>query len=130
MPELWTLGVIRPMQFLSHIVSEIDWSKALEVFFGAILAFIFGFVLQLWMVRRQERFQKELLERQLAFMERLEQERAANDAKVDAARTAATQAIIGHHNTVLRQISLDERNHESRERTRDRMELRDAHRNK
>jgi uncharacterized membrane protein YccC len=107
-----------------------DWSKVFEVSLGAFLAFVFGFVLQIWLVRRQERFQKQLLERQLSFMEKLERDRAANDEKVDKARVAATAAIIGHHNSVLKQISLDERNHESRERTRDRFELRDTHRNK
>jgi len=104
-----------------------DWSKVFEVSLGAVLAFIFGIALQFWMVRRQERFQKELLERQLSFMERLEHERAVSDEKVDAARMAATAAIVGHHNTVLKQISLDQRNHESRERTRDRSENRAAH---
>jgi uncharacterized membrane protein YccC len=107
-----------------------NWSKVFEVALGAVLAFVFGFVLQLWLVRRQERFQKQLLEQQLAFMEKLERDRAANDEKIDKARTAATAAIVGQHNSVLRQISLNERNHESRERTRDRWEIRDAHRNK
>src|ERR1043166_8242958 len=62
-----------------------DWSRVFEVSLGAILAFIFGFLLQWWLIRRQERFQKELLERQLAFQERLENQRAkeARAALVD-----------------------------------------------
>jgi len=124
--QLFSLGVIRVMHFLSLI----DWSKVAEWTVPAILAFSFSYVLQGLLLRRQERFQKELLKEQLSFMERLERERAASDAKVDAARTAALQAVIGHLGTVLRQNSLAERNHESMQRMRDRAELRDINRNK
>ena len=82
------------------------------------------------LLRRQERFQKDLLKEQLSFMERLERERAANDAKVDASRTAAMQAVIGRLGSILKQNSLDERNHESMQRMRDRAELRDINRHK
>ena len=60
---------------------------------GAVLAFIFGFVLQVWMVRRQERFQKKLLERQLSFMEKLERDRAANDEKLEKNRADILKSI-------------------------------------
>jgi hypothetical protein len=108
------------MQFLSLI----DWSKVAEWTIPAILAFAFGYILQRLLINRQERFQKEMLERQLKFMERLERERAERDDKAEKARIAAEQAIAGRQNAVLQQISLNERNHETRLRSQDNWEAR------
>jgi hypothetical protein len=101
-----------------------NWSHVFEISLGAVLAFIFGFFLQWWMVHRQECFQKQLLERQLSFMEKLEKERAANDAKLDEARAALMRSVIGHHNTILQQISREERNHQALLHSRDNFEAR------
>lgn len=108
----------------------VDWSKVTELSFAAILSLIVGAGLQWWLLRDQKRFQKEMLDRQLAFMERLERERAERDAKADAERIAAERAIAGRQNAVLQQISLNERNHESMQRMKDRAELRAVHRDK
>jgi hypothetical protein len=103
---------------------SVDWSKVSEVALGAILAFLFGFLLQLWLVRRQERFQKKMLTNQLEFMEKMERDRAANEEKADAARSLALAQVIGRHNETLRKIAMDNRNHESTERARDRSDAR------
>jgi hypothetical protein len=87
------------------ILSLIDWSKVFEVSLGAVLAFIFGFFLQFWLIRRQERFQKELLERQLSFMERLEKDRAASDESKEKARAELLKALTAQkldHASMLR----------------------------
>jgi hypothetical protein len=108
----------------------IDWSKVAEWTIPAVLAFGFGYVLQAVLLRRQERFQKDLLKEQLSFLERLERERSERDAKADAERIAAERAIIGHLTSTLRQNSMNERNHESMQRMKDRSELRAIHRDK
>jgi hypothetical protein len=113
-----------------HFLSLIDWSKVAEWTIPAVLAFAFGYVLQAVLLRRQERFQKDLLKEQLSFLERLERERSERDAKADAERIAAERAIVGHLASTLRQNSLNERNHESRQRMEDRAELRAIHRDK
>src|ERR1035438_7303598 len=102
----------------------VDWSNVSEVVLGAILAFIFGFFLQWWMVRRQERFQKALLERQLSFLERLETERSDRDAKAEERRLANDQAIAGRYNAIRQKIAMDDRNHESKQRSEDRYQAR------
>lgn len=102
----------------------VDWSKVSELAFAAILALIVGALLQWWLLSDQKRFQKEMLERQLAFMERLERERAERDAKAEKARLDAERAIAGRQNAVLQQISLSERNHEAQLRSKDNWEAR------
>jgi hypothetical protein len=87
--RLISLGVIRVMCLLALI----DWSKVFEVLLGAVLAFIFGFFLQFWLIRRQERFQKVLLDRQLAFMERLERDRAVSEDSRERARTELLKSL-------------------------------------
>jgi hypothetical protein len=103
-----------------------DWSKVFEVSLGAVLAFIFGFFLQFWLVRRQERFQKKMLEHQLSFMERLERERAVQDEKANAARLATEAAIAGHQVRTLEHIARENRNHLASENVRLRSEIRSA----
>jgi hypothetical protein len=99
------------MHFFESFIHWVDWSKVAELSFAAILSLAVGAFLQWWLLRDQKRFQKEMLERQLAFMERLERERSDRDAKADAARIAAERAIVGHLASTLRQNSLNERNH-------------------
>jgi hypothetical protein len=101
-----------------------NWSKVLEFLVPAILAFIFGFVLQFWLVRRQERFQKKLLEHQLSFMERLERERAAQDEKMNAARLATETAIAESQSETLKKIAQANREHLTFENTKDRLNRR------
>ena len=97
-----------------HFLSLIDWSKVAELSFAAILSLAVGSVLQWWLLRDQKRFQKQMLDRQLEFMERLERERSERDAKADAERIAAERAIVGHLASTLRTNSLNERNHAAR----------------
>ena len=81
------------MHFVSHLSSLVDWSKVSEVFLGAVLAFIFGFALQWWLVCRQERFQKALLTQQLAFMEKLECDRAISEQNKEKARAELLKGL-------------------------------------
>lgn len=70
-----------------------DWSKVFEVLLGAVLAFVFGITLQFWLVRRQERFHKELLDRQLKFLEKLEKDRADSEAKAQQRHLESLEQI-------------------------------------
>lgn len=70
-----------------------DWSKVFEVALGAVLAFVFGFVLQLRLLRRQERFQTELLERQLSFLDKLERDRTASEEAREKNRTEVLRSV-------------------------------------
>ena len=76
MAQLSTLGHTTFMHLFESFIDWVDWSKVFEVFLGAVLAFIFAFFLQWWLVRRQERFQKALLEHQLDFLQKLEKAHA------------------------------------------------------
>jgi sensor histidine kinase regulating citrate/malate metabolism len=91
----------------------VDWSKVSELSFAAILSLGVGAALNWLLLQRQERF-----------MKKMEQERAANDAKADQARTAALREIVANVNSTLKKISLDERNHETKLRHEDRWEAR------
>ncbi len=108
---------------MQHII---DVSKIAEAFVGAFLAFLFAYFLGARLARRQERFQGQLLERQLTFMEKMEKDRAENEAKAEAERTKTLLRIVGRQNENDRSIARENRNHESRERTRDRMNSRDV----
>ena len=67
----------------------VDWSEASKLLLAAVLGAGFAALLQWWLLCRQERFQKKMLDRQLEFLERLERERSERDAKADARKSAS-----------------------------------------
>jgi len=107
--QLFSLGDTTFMTLLATWV--VDWSEASKLLLAAVLGAGFAALLQWWLLCRQERFQKKMLDRQLEFLERLERERSERDAKADAERIAAERSIIGHLTTRLHRNSMDERNH-------------------
>jgi hypothetical protein len=97
------------MHLFVSFIHWVDWSKVFEVALGAVLAFIFGFFLQWWLVLRQERFQKDLLGQQNSFLEKMERDRATNDDKRHQ-----------EHLKTLDKIAADNRSHDSLQRFIDR----------
>ena len=93
--------------------SEFDWIRVWEIFLGASLAFVFGGVLQWRLMARQERFQKHMEDRRDEQEAKSESRRLESERRNTAAQVAAQK-----------QVAMDNRNFEARERSRDRSDKR------
>ena len=65
-------------------ISLIDWSHVLEAFIGAAFAFLFGLILQCFIVWWQHRFQKKMQKDQQRFQERMEHNRQIEETSKGA----------------------------------------------
>ena len=97
----------------AEVASSFDWVRVWEIFLAAALAFVFGAILQWRLMVRQEKFQEKMEARRDAQEEKAEQRRLDAERRNTAAQVAAQK-----------QIAMDNRNFEARERSRDRIKFR------
>ena len=97
----------------AEVASSFDWVRVWEIFLDAALAFVFGAILQWRLMVRQEKFQEKMEARRDAQEEKAEQRRLDAERRNTAAQVAAQK-----------QIAMDNRNFEARDRIRDRIKFR------
>ena len=98
---------------IAEVTTSFDWMRVWEMSLAASLAFIFGAILQWRLLARQEKFFREM-----------EDERSETEAQRNTRMRAAQDRIAARQNAASQKIAMDNRNHETRERSRDRSDRR------